>query len=101
MSSHHSDTTLPSGSEWFKFEVDGTSNKIPHFKRGFLLDLNRSAEGSNNHSSSLIWLTLDLFIVISPKISGVAQQRHCGGKYYAKIELPPDGKVENKLNLNV
>jgi hypothetical protein len=55
--SRYSDTKLPSGSEWFKFDVPQTSNKIPHFKRG------------------------------------VEQERHCGGRSYAKIELPLNGKL--------
>ena len=36
VASPNSDTKLPSRSEWFKFDVPGTSNKIPHFKRGQL-----------------------------------------------------------------
>merc|ERR1712130_462000 len=51
VASRHSDTWanlwsgLPSGSEWFKFEVPGTSNKIPHFQRG--VEQERFCGGNN------------------------------------------------------
>ena len=35
--------------------------------------------------------------LITLEIAGVEQQRHCGGKRYARIELPPDGKVKSQL----
>ena len=27
-------------------------------------------------------------------LAGVEQERHCGGRSYANIEMPPDGKVK-------
>ena len=39
-----------------------------------------------------------VYIFITLALAGVEQERHCGGQSYAKIEVPPDGKVKIQLN---
>ena len=35
-----------------------------------------------------------IYIFMTLALAGVEQERHCGGKSYANIEMPPDGKVK-------